>query len=114
MGNADFVKSLTFDPVTELFVEAADAFARMQHKSGDPGVGGFAGDEGHEMPAYPGPLQGRFHGDLADFPNADGLVLFAHEKSADDFSGLVEGEEMAVVAFRLEVGVRVNESEGFA
>ena len=114
MGNADFVKSVAFDTVTELFVKAADALARMQHESGDPGVGGFAGDEGHEMSAYPGPLQGRLHGDLADFPNPRGLVFFAHEKSADHFTFVVEGEKMAVVPLRVEVSGGVDESERFA
>lgn len=114
MGNADFVKSVAFDTVTEFFVKAADALARMQHEREDPGIDGFAGDEGHEMPAYPGPLQGRFHGDLSDFPNPGGLILTAHDKSADDFTGVVKGEEMAVVALRCEVRVRKNKSERFA
>lgn len=114
MGNADSVKSLTFDSITELFVKAANALSRMQHESGDPGIGSFAGDKGHEMPAYPGPLQGRIHGDLADFPNPGGLILFAHEKSADHFAFVVEGEEMAVVALHVEVSGGVDKSERFA
>jgi hypothetical protein len=114
MGNADFLKSVAFDPVAEFFIKAADALTRMQHEDGDPGIGGFTGDPCHEVPAYPGSLKGRLHGDLADFPNADGLVSLANEKSANHFADVVDPKEMAVVALRLEVGVGVNESERFA
>lgn len=114
MGNADFVKSVAFDPVAEFFIKAADALTRVQHESGDPGIGGFAGDPCHEVPAYPGSLKGRLHRDLSDFPNPDGLVSLANEKSANHFAIVVDHKEMAVVALRCEVGVRVNESERFA
>lgn len=91
MGNADFVKSLTFDPVAELFIEAANALPRMQHESRDSGSVGFPGDLRHEVTTYPSSLKSRFDGDLPDSPNPGRLAFPAHEETADHFAFVAEG-----------------------
>jgi hypothetical protein len=110
MRNTDFQKRFALHRKSELPVEFANRFPRIQDQLSHSFVPGEGNHFLHQHSPDSLSLTIGFNRDLTDFPDAGRHIVSANEKTANDDS-VFKDRELTILTFRFQIGSSISQPQ---